>query len=625
MRGPPRPSSSPSTSRRWVEILGPYDSAELALAACEPGLSHPIGQPLHTLLGFVACHLPAIPSLVGLGLLSALPAALTILPVASIAERLGAGRDPRGTGIVLALFALHATLWEPATRVEVYALGTFFALWSIARGVAAERPRDHALVGLAAGLAASSNAWLGVMAAATIAPRLLFALRRDRRAPRQLGAAVALGLAGLVPYAWIPYAFVARRGHAFVWGASGAPDALSFYLRGADYTQNRQLTGDLFADNLARFASWGVTSGYLPLLALGALGVALAKDAPRAARFAIVVPVALSIGLVTTNAIYEPTVLDHLGYLAPGLWLAAACVAAALAGARTRSGRGRMGAALGVFVLGVATLVGPPSILARTRARDDSLRVLVDGVLSEAPRDAILVVERDHWAAPLLYVQRVEHARPDLVILPYGLSASSWYWQLLQHDHPRLRRFALRGPGGRPARLQRFLGANPERAVLVQTRELGAIVGLPICGVGFLARARPCPAPALDPGVATRATASLLSRIGHGSPATDEVLASVALDRGLALADLGRFADALSALLSGVVEPPASRWPAGSSLDAPLGPLPPFTGHAAIGDERRNLHVAAILLLRAGAERESRRLLDEAARRGLPRAFATPP
>ncbi|MFH0902718.1 MAG: DUF2723 domain-containing protein, partial [Pseudomonadota bacterium] len=116
--------------------LSVYDSAELALVAHDLGLGHPLGQPLHTLLGWVFSHLPGIPPLLGITTLSVLAGGLAIVPAVSIADSILGARNVAGrvaVPITVGTVALHAALWEPATRIEVYPLAVFFALWAIAR------------------------------------------------------------------------------------------------------------------------------------------------------------------------------------------------------------------------------------------------------------------------------------------------------------------------------------------------------------------------------------------------------------------------------------------------------------------------------------------------------------
>ncbi|MGB5267944.1 MAG: DUF2723 domain-containing protein, partial [Polyangiales bacterium] len=119
--------------------LSMYDSPELAMVAEQLGLGHPFGQPLHTILGAIASRLPGVDPLVGLNGLSALFGALTVIPAASFAETL-VRPDPdcpegdvRYVAPCIALLGMHPALWEPATRIEVYPLAVFFALWAAAR------------------------------------------------------------------------------------------------------------------------------------------------------------------------------------------------------------------------------------------------------------------------------------------------------------------------------------------------------------------------------------------------------------------------------------------------------------------------------------------------------------
>ncbi|HJK89190.1 MAG TPA: DUF2723 domain-containing protein, partial [Polyangiaceae bacterium LLY-WYZ-15_(1-7)] len=121
-----------------------YDSPELALVARELGVGHPIGQPVHTLLGAAFSRLPGLSPVTGLTAMSALFGALSALPMWSLSERLvppGAWRGARvirGAAVLGVL--LSAVAWEPATRVEVYTLGSFLACWSVAfAGDVAER------------------------------------------------------------------------------------------------------------------------------------------------------------------------------------------------------------------------------------------------------------------------------------------------------------------------------------------------------------------------------------------------------------------------------------------------------------------------------------------------------
>ncbi len=581
-----------------------YDSAELALVAHELGLGHPIGQPLHTWLGFAFAHVPGVDPLVGLTLMSALFGALCVVPAWAIAEKLAGDRaHPALLALPLIGAALHPIAWEPSTRVEVYTLASFLALWALARATD-DRVRLWP-IGLALGLSASANAVIAAAHGLALLPRA-FVLGRER--PRELFAVALAGLAGLLPYAhvWL----VAGDPQRFVWGGD---DALA-YFTGADYAHNAGIDAGTFLDHLLALGGWSALEASLPLALVGL--AAFAWRGARGLRWALPIASALSIAFVARNVVFHPDVPDYRGYLlAP--WLACASGIAGLAGVMfARGARFRIyGALLAVVPLLALPLVGAHL----TRARDTpSLgRAMIEGVAEEAPRNAIVLVGSDHWVAPLLYAQEVEHARPDLIIVPYGLASSSWYWDHLYARHRGLPRFALRGPGGRDARIARFLAANDTRPVLVESSSLADRAGVQVCGVGWLLSTRCDRAP--EPSTATRRIAAVRPARGESL----EVAGSLSLARGEALWRLGRGAEAYAALLAGIdaalpSPPPRPSLPS----DAPplRGPLPAWARHAAVHDPARNLLVAALLLESLGHAREAVTLLDLADRMALPEA-----
>ena len=636
-----------------------YDSAELAMVSVQLGLSHPIGQPLYTLSSALFAHLPGVPSLLGLALFSALAHALCVIPLVAIAEAL----DPREStptrdalrAAIIAALALAWPVWESATRVEVYALSSLLCCWTLARAMPLLRaaPRAdaigttrHALVvGVALGLLGATNAYLAVFTAAALLPAIGVALRTRRMPPRAIAALLVGGVLGLLPYAYVP--LVAGRTDVVVWGAPTDSAALLAYFRGADYARNRGIDATGFFEHLRAWLAWSVPAGVLPALLVGLGGhVALARDRALG-RSAVAIFAASTIALLCSHAVFHVDITDYVDYLAPALLLSSAGSAALVMQVAASSARGPvLAGALTATLIGAA-LFAAPGIHARTRSRDHAARVMAAGALDEAPRNAVLVVSSDHWAAPMLYLQEVEHRRTDVVLVLYGLTGSRWYWEHLYRRHPGLTRIELRAPGGRDRRVRRLLDAMPDRAVHVSDAELARTLGLVPCEVGYLVRVRPCvdaprvaapgsPATAaptlaaldsssLDTAAATRALADAMNVVGTGSPATDGALAEVAVGRGATLWRLGHPAAALHALLAGI--PPTQR-PRGAQMDPralaaapPLrGELPSWREPAALGDPRRALFLAGALLRAASAPDAARIYTAQAAALGLPEA-----
>lgn len=589
-----------------------YDSPELALVAHQLGLGHPIGQPLHTLLGFVGSHLPGVPAWTGLSLLSAVPAALTIFPLFALAERVAPAeaRAPAVlTGLALFAIALHRIPWESATRVEVYALAVFFAVYGTARLWTASEDDPHVdfVWTLSIGLSIASNAVIGVAHGVPLFAS--WVMRRPKA--RQWRRAAGGGALGLVPYLYVP--LVAHRSpDVFVWGAPTTPGALFDYLRGADYAHNQRIDLAHFLDHLGELAQWGLSGGALAFFITGLLGLLLVDRGGL--RWVAALASVFCVAFVAYNVVFHPDVPDYCGYLA-GPYLLAAVGVAALS--RTALERGRKSLAYATVAACFLPFIVAPFHLAGPRETPSVARTLVEGLAAEAPEGAFILVEADHWVAPLLYAQHVEGVRTDLVILPRGLASSSWFWTLTFRRHPTLTRIPLRGPGGANGRLKRMFEAHPNRPVLVETTALARRLGRSVCGVGWLlATDRACSADGPDPAPASRALADAAPRWGAGL----EVAARVGAARGIALWELGdgRAIDAFYAGLAGFGLPPPPPLP--PRVPVLSAPVPPFARRAAIYDPARNLYLGANLLFSAGQTSAAIHWLDAASADGLPEA-----
>ncbi|MEM9729464.1 MAG: DUF2723 domain-containing protein [Myxococcota bacterium] len=535
-----------------------YDSPELAMVAEQLGLGHPIGQPLYMLLGYLASVLSPDP-LIGLNALSAVLGAWTLVPAASLAETWGQRRETRGAvwaqlGAIGGC-ALLPCVWEPSTRIETYPLATFLALWSVARLSELSEREDsrwsaYGVSGLVLGLSASANPYCALGAALAIAP--IVAVRLFR-APMQLRHAVALvisGVLGLLPYLYVPWA--ARRPEVVAWGRPIETDALIRYFTGADYGRARELTESMFADNLGEFVAWGWSFGMIPLWALGLLGfVAYRKRA--ASTLAVTLPaiaMLLFASLVASNAVFSPDVLDYLGYLAVPSWIAISGVAVLVGCVSKERPYVPVAAALAVVVL-LGTSSPEPWV--RTRRFDSVTFELAARALESAPKNSVVLVEADHWVAPMWYLQEQRGLRPDVVVVAYGLASSSWFWDLLWHRHPELTPIELLG-GDRASRLKRFLSANPGREVLFEDYALGRRVGRNSCPTGWLWRSAPSCESAVEPAM-ERFIEGARVQLGDGSPGTAGLLAGLAYDRGVGLLGIGRPRDAMRALLASAPAP----------------------------------------------------------------------
>jgi Protein of unknown function (DUF2723) len=590
-----------------------YDSPELALVAEQLGLGHPFGQPLHTILGGLLTRLPGVDPLVALNGLSALAGALTVIPATSFAQALvqprphGRPADLRFIAPTIALTGLHPALWEPSTRIEVYPLAVFFAFWAAARFANAvldgdQHARAYLATGLGLGLSASANVMCAVGVALGMTPRLLIGLARREVPARALRAMIGGGALGLTTYAYV--FLVARREDVVVWGAPVDAASIKHYFTAADFRQKGVTSWSEWLAHVGDLVLWSVQNGLFALLLAGFTGYALYARKRGLGRFFFNATLIFFVALIARNGIFAPDVLDYAGYLAIPAWIAASGIgllAAYLAERHVSLAAAAIAAAL------LLVLVSPPALHERTRHRDVFTSDIAQAALHAAPPDAIVIVERDHWIGPIWYVQEQRGVRPDVTVVAYGLSSSTWFWRHLYRRHPDLAPFELRGPGGRKARVRRFLHANSKRPIQIERAALAQGLGLPTCPSEWLLDVRAaCGDKADEPSVARHASTAL-AELRQGSPGTDGLIALVTLDRGHDLYSQGFPRAAIETLLAGVPgiagieEADLSSVPA--RIEPAMRPTPSYEPDAALGHPARNLHYAATIAIASGATR----------------------
>lgn len=621
--------------------LSLYDSGELALAAATLGLGHPPGQPLHSLLGFVVSHL-GMPALWGLNALSALPAALSLIPAARIGASLARAthsglRPTRLASVIqpwlLAAVALHESLWEPATRVEVYALASLFALWAVALALpmCSTSPQDTPTVesrvfrlGVLLGLSASANPIMALITGCALIPALLPLALARRVVLATLWRGLCGCVLGLLPYVYLP--LVAAYGRAMVWGGLHDGAAYLRYLTLHDYVTNQTLSNSLWFEHAQHWSTWATQHLLAPTLILGLGGFVRARSCSVPGRLLYVITGGCLLATISHNFVWDLDVPDYNGYMSLAYWLAAAG-ASALFVSSLSSGRHVASAAI-ALCLGASVLVSPAP-WERTRAHDKLARTLAERVLREAPPHAIVISYADYYAGSLFYLQQAERQRPDVVVLAYGLAASSWHWRHLATLHPELQPADLRSRSDRRQRIKRWLHANPARPVLIENLQLAQQLELDACVGGlYLRTGRACrPGAAPDAAVA-QLLARQLTQLGAGSPGAAGAIAQVSEKLGENLWQLGWPAAALDTLLAGVSRRDRPRHYVDSASLAPAArvanqlqsPSPSWKRSAALGDPARNLFLAGAITLASGQPEAARPYLQAAAALDLPEA-----
>jgi hypothetical protein len=568
-----------------------FDSGELALVAAQGGVSHPPGQPLYTLVaGFLAWADPL--PLRGVALASFLPAAACAFPAYFLVQRL-AGPPGSLVGRLLRWLLLLAAglswpLWEPATRIEVYALATFLLLGQQAHlagllvGRTSELPSRRFLLlnGLLLGLLGCVNLLLACCAGLASLPALAGLLSRGGRgrARRLLsGGAGWIGsvLLGLMPHLQLLWAATRQDGR-WIWGDLQTVAGWLHFLRGADYAFGpRLLPPGQWLGQLWELGGHLLLQPPFLLLALGLfpLGRLVLR---RPGLLFPLLPAGLLLLVQSANVPLLPDNPDYLGYLAYGGWLLACALAVGLTRAvgpgLLAKGRGLLRLPLAVAIL-LLLLLAPPRLGSRQRADDTRPRQLATLLLEELPSQALFLVASDHLLFPLLYLQRVEGLRPDVALLPEGLASSSWLFRDLLGHHPDLRPPPPDLPD-RETRLREFVAANSHRPLLLELPGMARQLRLDATGAsgGLLVHPAPVPATAL---AGLRPKLRVLLSSGREAPSLDQrVLAFVARTAAgnARLAGDPRWAAQVLAAAA-----PAGPWDTWSWEEGTLSPAAPLT------------------------------------------------
>ncbi len=403
--------------------LLPADAGEFQLVAATLGVAHPPGFPLYTLLGHLFTRLPGLTPAYGLNLFAALTSSLTLYLVYLTAYRL-TRQHIASTTAVLAL-ATATTFWSQATTANVRSLTALFAAFIIYHLIRFYQTRDEsvttadqhllwAALGLGFGLTHhASLLFMGLifgLALLVFDPTFI-------RQPRRWLRPILAGLAGLLPWLYLPWR---------AW--AGAPDAagLATWRGFWDHVLARGFSGDFFyfAQPDLLWQRLGVMGNVLTFqfngwLLLGmALGGLLLLWHER--RLALLLLGSFGLHTLITAVYRAPQTVEYMlpAYIPLVLMLAYGtyCVVRS-AYASVYALRTTHYASLLTAVFLTATLVqGYTHYLSfAALSQQEDARHYAQTLLTEAPPDS-LILAHWHWFAPLRYLQTVEGQRPDVAV-----------------------------------------------------------------------------------------------------------------------------------------------------------------------------------------------------------------
>lgn len=411
------------------------DGGEFVAASTELGISHPPGHPLAALVGAFFTALPIGPLAFRVAVASASMAALacgalylametTVRAMGVVSSRVSVPLAVGGAWVTAASYGF----WFQAVRPEVYALEAALLFFALERIVALEAAwptvniKPLYVAAFTTGLGLANHHFLTFLLLPAVAPTL--ARVHGARGARPVLLSVALGLAGLVTYAYLPLR--AAAGPNLNLGAPTDASRLFWVVSAEAFQKN---TGGGVPQPLdERFLDVGVqvVSGLgwftVGLALLGFYVLMRTRGARRvgtvwALVLVVFVPARAWLGFVRSNP-------DAAGYLMPvfgALVAFAVAFLAALLVALDRAPRPRpsvlaMGVAWAAVVLGAAQAYHTlPLASLATFADTDAVD---DVTLRRLPPRAVLFAYDPQTAFRAYQLAADERSQPDTLVVP---------------------------------------------------------------------------------------------------------------------------------------------------------------------------------------------------------------
>jgi hypothetical protein len=418
----------PLTAYVWAlhPGLAAGGAGELVTAAVTGGVAHPPGHPLYVMTGWLWLHLwPHASPAWSMNLLSALSMAAAAAVLATAVRRASGSWT---AGVLAAwLFAACSPVFANALVAGVSALNALLAACALLAMVSSTAPGAVALAFLAA-LALSCEQTLLLIVLPGLVASARVALRPPAGRGRLVAGIVVAALVGLLPLLWIPHA--AGNPQALVWGEPATLRGFFTLLLSAAYDPLRAGQEASAAELVAFARALPAEISWLGL-ALAALGAWRLWTTRREAAIALGTTAAL-VAVFFTRV--DPPAERH--YILPMLLLAFLVGRGALWLATWLARAAWVQEFVLYVLLALAFALGTTRVTELSQRGNRLVETLARGVLASVPRDGVLFTSGDVIPDALVYLQRVQHVRPDVIALDQELMAYPWYVRRVRARHP---------------------------------------------------------------------------------------------------------------------------------------------------------------------------------------------
>jgi len=433
------------------------DSGDLSAAAAVSGIAHPTGYPTYLLVARLFQSFPLGALAYRTTLLSALSAALAavITMLVVVHTYNGPRRFAWAGGVVAGFgFGLSPLLWSQAVITEVYALHTLFVtalvLFAVfaTLGPTAYRPGLIRLGSLLFGLALGNHLTTILLLPVWLALVVWRSRKIDWRALIEASLCI---LIGLLVYLYIPIQAAAHP--PLNWGGAFTWDGFWWLVTGRGYGRLAfGLPPNLILTRLEAWASLALAQFSLP-------GFLVALYGALFGRFKPLVPRAITVWLLAAYSVFALgyATSDSSAYLLPAFLALAIWLGVGLATILNELTGQWQGLRPVVIALTFAVLFANavhqlPSLDA---SRDLAAEDFAQGVMAQAPTNALILTKEDRDTFPLWFYHYALHQRPDLVLLDEPLWQFPWYRENLAYTYP-----SLVFPSGSQPSLSDFLALN---------------------------------------------------------------------------------------------------------------------------------------------------------------------
>jgi tetratricopeptide (TPR) repeat protein len=401
------------------------DSGELVTAVALLGIPHPTGYPLYVLLGKLWTILVPVGSVaLRMSLASAACAAAAAAGIYLLARSAALTRPAALTGALVLAFS--PSFWSQANVQRVYSLNALFVVLALASAWRWDRTRSDrwlVLTVFLAALGSSNHTFMAIFGAAFA----LFTLASEPallRRPGLLGPVIAAGVAGLLPYLYLPLR--SRADPRLDWGNPETLDAFLAVVLRRDFWNRRWLEGP--TDLVPILGDWLTSTGAeLTWVGVGLAVVGAVAYRRRAPVLLLALVVAANVGSMALHGSRSDLFIWHRYYIPSYVVLALLVGMGCDALLRTAAGRWRRTPA---WVVAPIPLLVPIVLFAtgwrdfdrsRYRVAEDFSRTLLDTL----PPGSHLAASDDNILFTLLYLHFVEGLRPDLDLIPQGVGEAA--------------------------------------------------------------------------------------------------------------------------------------------------------------------------------------------------------